>query len=1099
MVVMLVCIFALTASARTNYREEQTYNYYDTEGNLLYSATTIFAQDSKSGYVGTYRYEVIIRESGEGFAKFDENGTPLTWYVTGTDKLDDIIGGASLEQDGVINITVTSVPTLDSSIATVNSSGRYEYKTDTDGVCFSKKVVSANFFTTGVKSFVESDVQRFKVIQLNGKTNGAADEFCKMTDNGNLLCLYLPETLTSIPDQFCKRSTVRVLEFENNKISTTTFRTTAFQFCANLKSITIPEGILKLEYRTFRECLSLTYVKLANTMERMENDAFHRCSNIETFIMGKNMTFCGFLNNEVERFYLEDTRPTSSNIKYYYMTPTLNSKCDFDSYRGGSGNGAVYYGEYRNVIFFLSGSLAQAEVVATFSGDSFKATLHQDVATKRGWTYNEPISYETYIANKEYYDTQITNHLLVYDVPECVSFYNGHDNATTSTYTDVLTPFVVGNICQRCATMESGTEYAPILSFLGYSAQINGDRICLGYNVNKDSLALFPNMSYGILAAAPSEADMENYEPLNADLTTNGEGKVAFLEIDKKYSIFNFIAKGFAADSSYYDKKLVMCAYVINGDNVDYLCHNELNEVSQQEYASCVTFKFIAEECVPKYTVKFTCDPEMGELTGETNQIVKDGESSTAVTAIAKDGYQFACWSNGSTEATIEYSPSKTTNLQAYFTNESTGLPVISINTADGVAIASKDRYVDCEITLLDTETGKSIGGEAAQIKGRGNSTWDKFDKKPYKFKFESKQNLFGYGKEKTWVLLADARDYSLLRNMLALNAGLTLSELGYTSEGQSVELYLNGEYKGVYYLCEQIQVKENRVNITQEDDEIEQGPADLGYLVEMDAWAADSSNQSGIPNYTADGDVYVTVPDQLNSNRAYTIKDPEDILFDADGNIRTEYLEYIQSYLAQCIAAVQGTDYAAVCELIDVKSFAQTYIIFEWFKNPDVNYSSVYFYKDVDGKLISAPLWDFDMAVGNVTHKANSGTNAQNFRDTTFLWTAAQNPWFKALLKFDDFKALVGQELAANADALRASIANDIAYAKAHGEAYKKNFDVWNLIGNTTAKDNIGGWSVPAEFKAFATWEEHLDYIANYLEESLDYLITYYPAPSAE
>ena len=80
-----------------------------------------------------------------------------------------------------------------------------------------------------------------------------------------------------------------------------------------------------------------------------------------------------------------------------------------------------------------------------------------------------------------------------------------------------------------------------------------------------------------------------------------------------------------------------------------------------------------------------------------------------------------------------------------------------------------------------------------------------------------------------------------------------------------------------------------------------------------------------------------------------------------------------------------------------------------------------------------------------------------------------------------------------------RDDVSFDIAYARAHKEAYEKNFEVWNLIGNTSATEKMGAWSVPTEFKQFATWEEHLDYIANYLEESLDYLITYYPAPSAE
>ncbi|MBQ8146594.1 MAG: CotH kinase family protein [Clostridia bacterium] len=552
-----------------------------------------------------------------------------------------------------------------------------------------------------------------------------------------------------------------------------------------------------------------------------------------------------------------------------------------------------------------------------------------------------------------------------------------------------------------------------------------------------------------------------------------------------------------------------MCVYVTDGEKVDYLCHDIYNNITQQEYASSLTFKFISEELAPKYDVAFTCDDTMGTLTGETSQIVREGDKSSAVTAVAKEGYQFACWSDGTTNATIEYSPKAKSELVAYFTPKSTGLPVFTIDTATGLSITSKDDYVDCEITLLDTETGNSIGGQAAEIKGRGNSTWDKFDKKPYKFKFEDKQNLFGYGKEKTWVLLADARDYSLVRNMLALNAGLSMSELGYTSMGQSVELYLNGEYRGVYYLCEQIQIKENRVNVTAEDEGADANqdgmvdPDSIGYLVEMDAWASDSSNKN-LANYTKDGDVFVTI---TGGQKPFVIKDPEDVFFDADGNFDAEkaapYLEYIQGYLQQCHDAMYADktaeNYEALCQLIDVKSFAQAYIIYEWFKNPDVNYSSVYYYKDANGKLVADPLWDFDMSVGNVTHKSGAGTNASSFRDTTFLWAKSQNYWFNQLLQFEEFKELVGQELNDNAATLRASVADSLAYAREHADAYEKNFEVWNLIGNTSATEAMGAWSVPAEFKAFATWEEHLTYIENYLEASLTHLINTYPAPAAE
>ena len=136
-------------------------------------------------------------------------------------------------------------------------------------------------------------------------------------------------------------------------------------------------------------------------------------------------------------------------------------------------------------------------------------------------------------------------------------------------------------------------------------------------------------------------------------------------------------------------------------------------------------------------------------------------------------------------------------------------------------------------------------------------------------------------------------------------------------------------------------------------------------------------------------------------------------------------------------------------------------------------------------------------MAIGNVTHKKNCGTNAQNFRDTTYLWTAQKNTWFRELIEFQEFRDLVGQELVDNAAALRQSIADTLAYARAHEAAYEKNFEVWNLIGNTGASEKMGAWSVPTEFKQMTDWNDHLNYIETYLEASLQNLLKVYPAPA--
>ncbi|MBO5379493.1 MAG: CotH kinase family protein [Clostridia bacterium] len=1220
---VLVCLFAIAVGATT-------YVYSDEDGNPLYSATAEFE--------GAKKYELIKTESGS-LAKTDANGNSLTWYVVADDNGTD-----------VRNITVKSIKTADAGVIT---DGKFTFTGDVTA----DNVVSVNFFGMDIKRFDTALFMTTAITPPSGN-NPQYNEYCQVANGKYLLFLYLPKTLEEIPDQFCYRTSIRVLEWEDNTVLYTQFPNKAFQFCANLKKLVIPEGITTLKAtktsagddQDFRNCMSLSYVKFPSTMTELTNNVFFRCTQFETIIFGENMTKIGYLNKEY--IYVRDVNKiTTFPLKYIHVPGNLiltggNAFQMFDSQRGQDINSENYKGfvDFRSsVVFFVHGDANYVKSVQQVSDKNFRQRV------------GAIISYEEYIADKNKYDNfpinnSQTHHVIVYNTPDCVSSYenhtmgdvvesiaptcttvgvttyicaacsmeysveiaidkdahvfddendiscnncgfvkeiectehnysetvtapdctNGgyttytctvcgesyvgnnvdalghsydkvvteptctskgyttntcsacgdtyvdsevdmleHSYVATNTYKDALTSFVVGEVCSVCGDKGEATEYAPLLTYKGFSAQIGGERVTVGYSVDKKTQAYLENLSYGLVIAIPGEGDdISAFNPVNPDFTVNGTATAVVREVSKKYDSFNLFVDGF--NESNYAKTAVICAFVTDGKKVEYLYSNASNEISQQAYATPITFADIAEACTPRYQITFACDETMGTLEGETSQTVYDGQSTSTVKAVAKEGYTFACWSDGTQTPEITVTAEKKATLTASFVPNSTGLPVITINTENGAAINSLENYVNCEITLFDNSgKGDSVGSAVAEIKGRGNSTWEKFDKKPYKFKFDKKQDLFGYGKEKTWVLLADARDYSLLRNMLALNAGLSMSELGYTSKGQSVELYLNGEYRGVYYLCEQIQVKDNRVNITAEDKGVDKDgdgmidPDSIGYLVEMDAWAADGANQN-LPNYTKDGDVFVTIS---GGQKPYVIKDPEDVFFDENGEFDADkakpYLDYIKGYLQECHNAINADatvegNYEKLCELIDVKSFAQAYIIFDLFKNPDVNYSSVYYYKDVNGKLVAAPLWDFDMAVGNVTHK-ESNTGWQIFSNTERLWTAERNDWMRELLEFEEFRTLVYEELVANEKGIKDSIAYDLAYARAHKEAYEKNFTKWNLIGNVNASQASGNWSVPEQFRKYATWEEHLAYIENYLNESYAYLLTYYAPEKAE
>ena len=101
----------------------------------------------------------------------------------------------------------------------------------------------------------------------------------------------------------------------------------------------------------------------------------------------------------------------------------------------------------------------------------------------------------------------------------------------------------------------------------------------------------------------------------------------------------------------------------------------------------------------------------------------------------------------------------------------------------------------------------------SARIKVRGHST-SSYVKKPFKIKFDKKQKILAFsGKYKNWVLLANYLDKAVLRTSFAFYISRIIG-LEYTPRCESVDVILNGNFRGNYMICDQIEVKEGRVVI---------------------------------------------------------------------------------------------------------------------------------------------------------------------------------------------------------------------------------------------------------------------------------------------
>lgn len=322
-------------------------------------------------------------------------------------------------------------------------------------------------------------------------------------------------------------------------------------------------------------------------------------------------------------------------------------------------------------------------------------------------------------------------------------------------------------------------------------------------------------------------------------------------------------------------------------------------------------------------------------------------------------------------------------------------------------------------------KTFKSGTYELDYVRGRGNSTWF-VSKKPYKFKLAEKQDFFGMGSNKHWVLLANYYDYTMLRNKYTYWLGKRMG-MEYTPECVFVDLVMNGEYLGSYYLCEQVRVGKARVDIDDLENEKEATDAETisgGYLLSLGSDSSEHAEQKMI---------------ETEHEYSFLIENPE---FDTYFN-KSQY-DYIANYLNQTEKAIYGEDFKdekgiSYSDYLDVQAAIDYYLVQEFSLNGDGYLSgSTYLYKKRNGKLYWGPLWDFDYVAWGATE-----TDGHSVEDFVL---ANRAPWMRRLLQNEDFRQKLIKRWKEMREILKASIQENgqlDQYAKQLYLSQKVNYQV--------------------------------------------------------
>lgn len=409
-------------------------------------------------------------------------------------------------------------------------------------------------------------------------------------------------------------------------------------------------------------------------------------------------------------------------------------------------------------------------------------------------------------------------------------------------------------------------------------------------------------------------------------------------------------------------------------------------------------------------------------------------------------------------------------SLEYYDLGEfSTTLPVVYMNTKGQQVL--KENVIWGNIALLDgngeEQSVFSVPNSIyrATIKYRGASSYNKFDKKQYRIKFYKNKkdsakevSLAGMGANSEWVLNGPYLDKTLIRNKLVYDLARELN--GWAPDTRFVELFVDGEYQGVYLAVEPVTNGESRLRLSE-----------FGLL-------------SGETAYIVNRDRIDTGSEEIETwgkTNGYTYNALY-IRYPSKNKITEKQKEYIAKDISEFEQALYGNNFSdkriGYQAYIDMDNWVDYFIINEFAMNYDAGNLSTYIYKELGGKLQLA-VWDFN----------NGFDNYQWFRTETDALHTVENSWFERLWQDENFRDRVCERYVQLRKTTLSDehIAEKIAsYQEELGEAVDRNFKVW---GYSFKENLLVGTSKEGTSRDIGSYEEAMKQMTDTIRERLAYL----------
>lgn len=385
---------------------------------------------------------------------------------------------------------------------------------------------------------------------------------------------------------------------------------------------------------------------------------------------------------------------------------------------------------------------------------------------------------------------------------------------------------------------------------------------------------------------------------------------------------------------------------------------------------------------------------------------------------------------------------------------------------------ADKKKYAQTgDLQLFDLSGEAVLKDHLDKLRVRGNLTAT-LDKKPYTFTLSKEASVCGMAPARKWNLIASATDGSYMRNKIVLDlANRAAGAEDYEPDGKFIDLFINGEYQGLYLITEAVEIGENRWNIAEDGG--------FAFEVELDFRKEDGEDYIT----TAGGRLFEVEEASDGKLSAERKQEAEDILNDVESALFAE----------DGISDISGK---SLEELIDIRSWAISWLVEEISGDHDVGIASQFAYTKREGSLLYAgPVWDFDGTMGNVNTAMYEIPEALTASITMSRpeGNANQNTWLAAMYRNPVFRQAVEEIYASSfqkplEELLDSGISD-------YGERISRSAQLdalrWNKERLSWAFVIPDGIEIPSEgdYTRFDTLLPEIDMVKQYLTEKKEFL----------